>query len=115
MYDHGEPSMGLLVVNHSSEEEDAFPNTSWDEEIVRKLFGDLNRGLLGPPGNGNVIIFNDSDEEENVCEGDHANTEGVPSPAENSLAPMASTVEDGDAPDEVSYDSNGSGDEADTP
>jgi hypothetical protein len=93
MYDHGEPSMGLLVVNHSSEEEEAFPNTSWDEEIVRKLFGDLNCGLLGPPGNGNVIIFNDSDEEENVCEGDHAMSYPVPRKRERSLHTCAQDVQ----------------------
>jgi hypothetical protein len=64
MYEHGEPSEGFPVVDlSSSEEEDAFPDTSRDEEITRKLFGGFNRGLLGPPGDGRIIILNDSDEE----------------------------------------------------
>jgi hypothetical protein len=34
MYEHGEPSEGFPVVDLSSEEEDAFPDTSHDEEII---------------------------------------------------------------------------------
>jgi hypothetical protein len=60
MYEHGGPSKGLLVVDLSSEEEDATPNTSRDEEIAQKLFGALNRGLLGPPDDENIIILSDS-------------------------------------------------------
>jgi hypothetical protein len=60
MYEHGRPSKGLLVVDLSSEEEEAAPNTSQDEEITRKLFGDLNCGLLGPPDDDNIIILSDS-------------------------------------------------------
>jgi hypothetical protein len=51
------------VVDLSSNEEDIFPDTLWDEEFVRKLFGDLNYGLLGSPGDDNIIILSDSDEE----------------------------------------------------
>jgi hypothetical protein len=29
-----------------------------------KLFGDLNHGLLGPPGDGNISVLSDFDEEE---------------------------------------------------
>jgi hypothetical protein len=36
------------------------------EEFVRRLFRDLNRGVLGPSGDGKVIILSDSDEEEEV-------------------------------------------------
>jgi hypothetical protein len=68
LYEHGEPYEGIPVVDLSLEEEDAFPDTSRDDEIAQKLFGDLNRGLLGSPGdsNDNIIILNDSDEEESV-------------------------------------------------
>jgi hypothetical protein len=48
------------VADLTSEEEEDAPDTSRDEEISRKLFGDLNRGLLGPPGDDNIIILNDS-------------------------------------------------------
>jgi hypothetical protein len=60
LYEHDGPSKGLLVVDLSSEEEDAAPNTSQDEEIAQKLFGALNRGLLGPPNDENIIILSDS-------------------------------------------------------
>jgi hypothetical protein len=32
-------------------------DTSRDEEIVRKFFGDLNRDIIGPPGDGKIIII----------------------------------------------------------
>jgi hypothetical protein len=56
------------VVDLSSDEGDFFLDTSWDEEFTRKLFGDLDRSLLGLPNDGNVIILNDFDEEEEVHE-----------------------------------------------
>jgi hypothetical protein len=62
-YEHGEPSMGLLVVDLSSEEEDATPDTSQDEGSALNLFGDLKRGLLGSPKDGNIIILSDSEDE----------------------------------------------------
>jgi hypothetical protein len=38
-------------------------DTSHDEEFTRKLFGDLNRDILRPPGDGKIIIIDDSDDE----------------------------------------------------
>jgi hypothetical protein len=52
VYEHDEPSEGFPVVDLSLEEKDAMPDTSRDEEIAWKIFGGLNHGLLGPPGNG---------------------------------------------------------------
>jgi hypothetical protein len=104
------------VVDISSGEEDVFPNTSRDEEITQKLFNDLNRGLLRPPGDGNMIILRDSNkEEEEVHEDDCANAEDAPSIAGDSLASIASTATDDDAPDGVRDDSNGGQDEAGSP
>jgi hypothetical protein len=40
-----------------------FANTSQDEELARKLFDDLNRNILGPPGDGKIIVLSDSDDE----------------------------------------------------
>jgi hypothetical protein len=37
-------------------------DTSRDEEFTRKLFGDFNCNMLGPPGDGKIIIIDDSDE-----------------------------------------------------
>jgi hypothetical protein len=45
------------MVDLSSEEEDAFPDTSQDEELAKQLFGDLNCGLLRPFSDGNIIIL----------------------------------------------------------
>jgi hypothetical protein len=38
-------------------------DTSCDEEFTRKLFDDLNRDILGPPGDGKIIIIDDFDDE----------------------------------------------------
>jgi hypothetical protein len=37
-------------------------DTSRDEEFPRNLFSDLNRDILGPPGDGKIIIIDDSDD-----------------------------------------------------
>jgi hypothetical protein len=89
------------VVDLSSDEEDIFPDISRDEEFIRKLFGDLNYGLLGPPGDGNVIILINSDEEKEVHEEDTADTEAAPPSAINSPAPTVSTANADDALDGV--------------
>jgi hypothetical protein len=38
-------------------------DTSRDEEFTRKLFADLNRDILGPPGDSKIIIIDNSDDE----------------------------------------------------
>jgi hypothetical protein len=88
------------------EEEDA-PDTSRDEEIARKLFNDLNHGLLGPPSDDSIIVLSNSEEEEGVREDDRTNAKVMPSSTRNSPAPSAAT--DDNAPDEVQDDSSGSG------
>jgi hypothetical protein len=53
---------GFLVVSLDSDDEDKdwdAPDTSQDEEITRKLFGDLNHDLLGPPDDGKEIVVSD--------------------------------------------------------
>jgi hypothetical protein len=87
MHEHGEPSEGFSVVDLSSKEEYAFLDTSRDEEIARKLFGDLKRVLLGPPDDNNMIFLSDSDEEEEVREDDHVDAEAAPFFVGDSLAP----------------------------
>jgi hypothetical protein len=58
------PSRKAWVVDlsSSSDEEGFITDVSWDEEFIKRLFGDLNRDVLGPPGDGKIIILNDSDE-----------------------------------------------------
>jgi hypothetical protein len=73
------------VVDLSSGEEDAFPDSSQHEQIARKLFGELKRGLLGPLGIDNMIILSNSDEEEvEVHEDDHVDVDVAPSSVANS-------------------------------
>jgi hypothetical protein len=42
--------------------------TSRDEEFDRKFFGDLNRDILGLPGDGKIIIIDDSDDDNETQE-----------------------------------------------
>jgi hypothetical protein len=72
--EHGRPSEGISVVDLSFGEEDDFLDTSHDEEFTRRLFDDLNRGLLGPLG----------DEEEEVREEDTVDAEATPPSIVNS-------------------------------
>jgi hypothetical protein len=66
VFEQAGSSKQVLVVDlsSSSDEEDFIVDTSWDAEFARRLFGDLNRDVLGPPDDGKVIILSDSDEEE---------------------------------------------------
>jgi hypothetical protein len=63
----GSSGKALVVdLSLSSDEGDLIADVSQDEEFTTKLFGDLNRDVLGPPGDDNIIILSDSDEEEDV-------------------------------------------------
>jgi hypothetical protein len=46
------------------DEDKPIPDTARDFEFTQRLFGELNRDLLGPPDGSKVIILSDSDEEE---------------------------------------------------
>jgi hypothetical protein len=46
-----------------SDEEDLIPDTSHNFEFAKHLYSELNRVLLGPPGDGKIIMLSDSDEE----------------------------------------------------
>jgi hypothetical protein len=39
----------VVDLSSSSDEEGLIPDTSWDEEFTKRLFGDLNRDVLGRP------------------------------------------------------------------
>jgi hypothetical protein len=54
------PSGGSLL---SSDEEDLIPDTSHNFEFAQRLYGELNRALLGPPDDDKIIILSDSNEE----------------------------------------------------
>jgi hypothetical protein len=123
MLEQGGPSEKVTVVDlhSSSNEEGIIPDTLRDEEFTRRLFDDLNHDVHGPPGDGEVIILGDSDEEEEeVCEEDATNAEVAPSSAVKSPTPTASFEDANDAdkgrsPDRVIGNSSGDGDKAALP
>jgi hypothetical protein len=84
----------------SSGEEDFVPDTSRDEELARKLFDDLNCDILGPPGDGKIIVLSNSDNEDGTHEDAAVNAEAAPPSAANSAdsptsAPIADDTPDG--------------------
>jgi hypothetical protein len=85
--EQGGPSEPVPVVDLtlSSGEEDSVADTSRDEEFARKLFGDLNRDILGSSGNGKIIIISDSDDEDETHKDAAVNAEAAPPSAANSV------------------------------
>jgi hypothetical protein len=93
MFEHGGSSRKAPVVDlsSSSDEEDLIPDTSHDFEFTQHLDGELNLALLGPPGDGKVIVISDSDEEMEAHEETITEAEATPfATAEKSLTPAAS-------------------------
>jgi hypothetical protein len=85
----------VVDLSSSSDEGDLIADVSWDEALARRLFGDLNHTVLGPPSDGKIIIFSDSDEEEEVHEKKPIDADVAPSSAVRSLASTVS-VDDAD-------------------
>jgi hypothetical protein len=87
----------------SSGKEDSVADTSRDEELTRKLFGDLNRDILGPPGDGKIIVLSDSDIEDETHEDAAINSaykkQGAPPSATNSADSPTSAPDADDTPD----------------
>jgi hypothetical protein len=106
----------MVDLASSSGEEDFFTDTSRDEELARKLFGDLNHDILGPLGDGKIIVLSDSDDEDEVHEDAAVNAETAPPSAVNSPVTPASADADADeTPDGVQDDNSDGGDEAGSP
>jgi hypothetical protein len=95
----------MIDLSLSSDEENFIADTSHDVEFARKLFGDLNRDILRPPGDGKVIILDDSDEEKETIDEKTAGTELVATSAAVNPAPTASAVAD-DAPEGAKNDNS---------
>jgi hypothetical protein len=93
VFEQGGPSGIVSVINLSSSmnEEDFVVDTSRDAEFAKRLLGDLNCDILGPPDDGKVIILNDSNEEEEVHE--ETTVDVVPFATEKSLTLVASAVD----------------------
>jgi hypothetical protein len=98
VFEQGGPSekVSMVDLSSSSDEEGLIPDTSCDEEFTRKLFGNLNRDILEPSDDGNIIILSDSDEEEVVREEDVTDAKAMPSSAARIPALTASAATDED-------------------
>jgi hypothetical protein len=83
----------MIDLSSSSDEEDLIAATSCDFEFAQRLFGELNRALLGPVGDGKIIILSNSGEEE-VREEKTTDTEDVA--ASTAVNPASTTSADAD-------------------
>jgi hypothetical protein len=99
----------------SSGEEDFFADTSRDEDLARKLFSDLNSDILGPSGDGKIIVLSDSDDEDEAHEDAAVNAEVAPPSAVNSVDTSTSAPDADETPDEVQDDNTDGGDETGLP
>jgi tricorn protease-like protein len=81
----------VVDLSSSSDEGDLIADVSRDEEFTRRLFGDLNRDVIGPSSDDNIIILSDSDkEEEDVREEKTIGTEDAATSATVNPASTAS-------------------------
>jgi hypothetical protein len=105
----------MMDVSPSSGEGDLIVVVSRDE-----AFGNLNRDILGPPGDGKIIILSDSSEEEEVHEEKASNAAATPSSVVRSRASTASTddidsTNKSNTPDWATGGCSSGGDEAGLP
>jgi hypothetical protein len=96
----------MIELSSSSHEEDFFANVSRDAEFAKRLFGELNHDLLGPPDNDKVIVLSNSNEEEEVHEETAADADGASSTATKSstLATLTTDKDPGKMQDDNSDD-----------
>jgi hypothetical protein len=115
--EQGGPSEPIAIVDlaSSSGEEDSVADTSRDEELARKLFGDLNRDILGSPGDGKIIVLSDSDDEDETHEDAAVDAEAAPPSATNPADSPTSAPDADDTPDGVPDDNVDGGDGAGLP
>jgi hypothetical protein len=71
-------------------------NTSRDEEFTRKLFSNLNRDILGLPGDNMIIIIDDFDNDDEVQEEGTTGIEPMTIPASATDAPVGGKVDNSD-------------------
>jgi hypothetical protein len=96
----------VVDLSLSSDEEGLIVDVSRDEKFARRLFGDLNHDVLGPPDDGKIIILNDSvEEEEEVYEERTTSTKDATTSTTVNPASTASADAD-DAPTGVKNDNS---------
>jgi hypothetical protein len=87
----------MIDLSSSSDEEKFIVDTFHDVELTKKLFGDLNRDILMPPGDGKIIVLDDSDDKTKTHEEKAADIEPATAPASADPASSAPISAD-DAP-----------------
>jgi hypothetical protein len=70
--------------------------TSRDEEFDIKFFGDLNRDILEPPGDGKIIIIDDSDDDNETQEEGTIGIDPMAVPASAADAPAGERIANSD-------------------
>jgi hypothetical protein len=71
-------------------------DTSRDEEFVRKLFGDLNHDILGPPDDSKIIIIDEFDDDDEAQEEGMTGIDPTTVPASAADAPAGTSVTNSD-------------------
>jgi hypothetical protein len=118
----------MIDLSSSSNEENLIVDTSRGEELTRRLFDDLSRVVIGPPGDDKITILSNSNEEEDeVWEEKTIGTEDATTFAtvnpdsttsiDTDDAPMGVKNDNSDdhTPDQEADGSSGSGDDAGLP
>jgi hypothetical protein len=95
----------VIDLSSSLDEEDFVADVAGDFEFAQQIFGKLNCDVLGPHGNGKVIILDDFEEEEEVCEEATSNIDVVPSavarrPSTPAASPADANEDPGAAPND---------------
>jgi hypothetical protein len=92
-------------------------DTSRDEELARKLFGDLNRDILEPPGDGKIIVLDNSDDDGETQEEKSTSIESTAAPAstDDALAEAKIGNSDDQGPDQEADGGDNSGRSVDDP
>jgi hypothetical protein len=92
VFEQGNASGKTPMLNPSS----FIVDTSHDEELTRKHFGDLNRDILGPPGDGKIIVLDDSDDDSEAQEKKNADIQSTVAPASTDDAPAEARIGNSD-------------------
>jgi hypothetical protein len=71
-------------------------DTSRDEELTIKLFGDLNSDIIGPPGDSKIIVLDDSDDDDDAQEEETADIKSTVAPASIDDAPTEARIGNSD-------------------
>jgi hypothetical protein len=92
-------------------------DTSCDEELARKLSGDLNHDIFGLPGDGKIIILDDSDDDSVAQEEKTVGIESMTAPASADNASAGANIGNSDdqGPDQEADGGDDSGRSADDP